>query len=107
MAESFKNLPRPGDAAIQKEPSERDFFDLTVEPQSEKNRGESTIGLSNTSNISNKTINVAPSRALVDKPTSNTGDVRQTFFVGRSHLEQLRDYVHAQYAQGNYLDSQK
>ena len=32
MAKSFKNLPRPGDAAIQKKPSERDFFDLTVGP---------------------------------------------------------------------------
>jgi len=33
--------------------------------------------------------------------------VRQTFVLSRAHLEQLRDYVHARRAQGEYTYSQK
>ena len=33
--------------------------------------------------------------------------VRQTFVLSRGHLEQLRDYVHARRAQGDYTYSQK
>lgn len=34
-------------------------------------------------------------------------DVRQTFVLSETHLEQLKDYVHARRSQGDYLYSQK
>jgi hypothetical protein len=36
-----------------------------------------------------------------------TGDARQTFVVRRHLLEQVRDYVHARRAKGDYAYSQK
>ena len=40
-------------------------------------------------------------------PEKEAGGVRQTFVLSRSHLEQLRDYVHARRAGGDYHYSQK
>ena len=46
-------------------------------------------------------------QAVVTAPTSTQEAVRQTFVLSRGHLEQLRDYVHARRAQGDYTYSQK
>ncbi|WP_125921654.1 hypothetical protein [Hymenobacter lapidarius] len=121
MAKTFKNLPRPGEPTIPKPISERDFFDLTDEPVPVKKAVGQAETARNTSNTSNKgnignTSNSGNITAS-DSPRSETSPgvvavaesegVRQTFVLGRGHLEQLRDYVHARRAQGDYTYSQK
>jgi hypothetical protein len=116
MAKTFKNLPPPG--TLPKPASERDFFDLTEEPLPvEKPAGKmkSTGNTSNISNTDNKdnisnTGNNIESQGAVTAPAdvrAGSEGVRQTFVVGRGHLEQLRDYVHARRSQGEYTYSQK
>ena len=116
MAKTFKNLPRPGEPTGTKPTSERDFFDLSDDPAPVKKGAEllqpiRNIGnTDNTSNIGN-TIAKQEMSAL-PAPTSTAGSVvpdgvRQTFVLSRGHLEQLRDYVHARRAQGDYTYSQK
>ena len=128
MAKTFKNLPRPGQVAIPKPTSERDFFDLSDEPpvakkvseRSEKERNTSntsklnntgnTSNISNSDNTGNTTLPadlIPRQEAVVTAPTSTQDTVRQTFVLSRGHLEQLRDYVHARRAQGDYTYSQK
>jgi hypothetical protein len=110
MAKTFKNLPRPGDTAAPKPTSERDFFDLTDNRGSEKKPSEQPQTKSNTGNTANNAK--AASGASTLAPVATTSDsaqdgVRQTFVLSRGHLEQLRDFVHARRAQGDYNYSQK
>jgi hypothetical protein len=55
-------------------------------------------------NSLNPPVLVSP---LISRPATDEGGVRQTFVLGRGHLEQLRDYVHARRAGGDYNYSQK
>lgn len=123
MAKTFKPLPVPATEPA-KPISERDFFDLTDETVAEpasKPRGNSSPPLDNrgnkkteelginTSNTS-KTSNTDSSVAVLpvsESPQAEERDQRQTFVVSSTQLEQLRDFVHARRAQGNYEYSQK
>ena len=122
MAKTFKNLPRPVEPTAPKPLSERDFFDLTDEPTPAKKAvgkaeiAHNTRNISNSGNTSNtgnnSNINVSESPGLesstgITAATSEAEGVRQTFVLSRGHLEQLRDYVHARRAQGDYTYSQK
>ena len=115
MAKTFKNLPRPGELPVPKPISERDFFDLTDEPVPAKKavgKAETARNNRNTSNpgnISNIGIPVSSDQESSSDVTaaSDSEGVRQTFVLNRGHLEQLRDYVHARRAQGDYTYSQK
>jgi hypothetical protein len=114
MAKTFKTIPAPA-AEPAKPISERDFFDLTDEPlvQQAGSKPANTDNSSNTKNTK-KSVNIGNS-----DNTSNTSsepiipvvveerDLRQTFVVSSAQLEQLRDYVHARRAQGDYEYSQK
>jgi hypothetical protein len=115
MAKTFRNLPRPGELSAPKPTSERDFFDLSDEPISIKKPAERPLAARNTGNIGNmdsigNTGNIIEAASQVSMPpaakTAPDG-VRQTFVLSRDHLEQLRDYVHARRAQGEYTYSQK
>lgn len=55
-------------------------------------------------NSRNTAVLVAPPTS---RPSTQEGGVRQTFVLGRGHLEQLRDYVHARRTGGDYSYSQK
>ena len=122
MAKTFKNLPRPVEPTAPKPLSERDFFDLTDEPTPAKKAvgkaeiAHNTCNISNsgnTSNIGNKSNMDAPGSSGLESLPGITAavvgseGVRQTFVLSRGHLEQLRDYVHARRAQGDYTYSQK
>ncbi|MGI4736587.1 MAG: hypothetical protein ACRYG7_15535 [Janthinobacterium lividum] len=125
MAKTFKNLPRPGDSVPPRPTSERDFFDLSDEraptkispEQSEPARNTGNMGnTGNTDNISNtgntKIAGARPGAGAIAAaealdPGAAPDGVRQTFVLSRGHLEQLRDYVHARRAQGEYTYSQK
>jgi hypothetical protein len=119
MAKTFKNLPRPGESTAPKPTSERDFFDLSDEPTPVKKGAERlktnhNIGnTDNTNNISNAGNSLLPTvaapvpEAIVSPSVTAPDGVRQTFVLSRGHLEQLRDYVHARRAQGDYTYSQK
>ncbi|OGX85387.1 hypothetical protein [Hymenobacter glacialis] len=116
MAKTFKNLPRPGESTVPKPTSERDFFDLSderapvkkpaVKPETMRNTGN-TGNASNTGNLAEKAgVLAAPAAGPATAGAAPDG-VRQTFVLSRGHLEQLRDYVHARRAQGDYMYSQK
>lgn len=122
MAKTFKNLPRPGEPTAFKPTSERDFFELSdvdepvKKPAGDQNKAPNTGNTKNTSNIGNTSniSNISEISGAVTIPdgenvtTSAVSDgVRQTFVVGRHHLERLRDYVHARRSQGEYTYSQK
>ena len=119
MAKTFKNLPPPGDSTPAKPASERDFFDLIDEPtiiekaadkpKSNRNTGnkDNTSNISNTSNTGNTPDKVERVFVAPAAVAAASEGVRQTFVVGRGHLEQLRDYVHARRSQGEYTYSQK
>ena len=122
MAKTFKNLPRPVEPTAPKPLSERDFFDLTDEPTPAKKAvgkaeiAHNTRNISNsgnTSNTDNKSNTDAPGSSGLESSPGFTAavvgseGVRQTFVLSRGHLEQLRDYVHARRAQGDYTYSQK
>ena len=116
MAKTFKNLPRPGEAPTPKPTSERDFFDLSDEVEPVKKPAESQKRVRNTGNISNSgnsdnSSNTEYTASIISAPAVGPGaasdGVRQTFVLSRGHLEQLRDYVHARRAQGEYTYSQK
>jgi hypothetical protein len=118
MAKTFKSIPAPA-AEPGKPISERDFFDLTDEPiaqQADKQGGNETgntenidnikktkklVNISNINNTSNTSIEIASPLVVEDR------DQRQTFVVSSAQLEQLRDYVHARRAKGDYEYSQK
>jgi hypothetical protein len=114
MAKTFKTIPTPA-AELAKPISERDFFDLTDEPLTQQ--AESTAG--NTENTNNTSNTKKPVNTGNNGNISNTDaevinpvvveerDLRQTFVVSSAQLEQLRDYVHARRAQGDYEYSQK
>ena len=119
MAKTFKNLPRPGEPTAPKPTSERDFFELSdvdepvkkpTESQSKARNTHNTGNTSNSSNISNVTAPTSaasvPAAEPIAFPAASDG-VRQTFVLSRGHLEQLRDYVHARRAGGEYTYSQK
>jgi len=119
MAKTFKNLPRPGEPTAPKPASERDFFDLSDDPEPVKKPAQQlesvrNIGntgnnsnISNTGNIVKKASAAATSAPVATVPSGGPDGVRQTFVLSRGHLEQLRDYVHARRAQGDYTYSQK
>ena len=122
MAKTFKNLPRPVEPTAPKPLSERDFFDLTDEPTPAKkavgkaetaHNTRNTSNSGNTSNIGNKSntdelgISGQESSSGITAAVVGSEGVRQTFVLSRGHLEQLRDYVHARRAQGDYTYSQK
>ena len=71
------------------------------------NGGPNNIrNLGNTDNPNN--INTTPLKILANTEGPLAGrDARQTFVLSRNHLEQLRDYVHARRAGGDYAYSQK
>lgn len=111
MAKTFKTIPAPA-AEAAKPISERDFFDLTDEPLTQQTGNES----GNTENTSNtkKLVNIGSSTNTSNTNSNSAGplgveerDLRQTFVVSSTQLEQLRDYVHARRAQGDYEYSQK
>jgi len=114
MAKTFKTTPAPAAAEPAKPISERDFFDLTDEPVAQpadkqekaKNTGNiinkrKTVNTGNSKNTSNTTVEAA------DSVMPEERDLRQTFVVSSGQLEQLRDYVHARRATGDYEYSQK
>ena len=115
MAKTFKTTPALAAAEPAKPISERDFFDLTDEPvaqpadkpekESENtgntNNKKKSVNTSNSKNISNTIAEAA------DSVTPEERDLRQTFVVSSGQLEQLRDYVHARRATGEYEYSQK
>jgi hypothetical protein len=112
MAKTFKTTPAPAAPEPTKPISERDFFDLTDEPVAQpadkpekelENTGNTNNkkNLVNTSNTSN--INTKGAGLLIPEER----DLRQTFVVSSGQLEQLRDYVHARRATGDYEYSQK
>jgi hypothetical protein len=115
MAKTFKTTPAPAAAEPVKPISERDFFDLTDEPVVQPaNKPEKE--LENTGNTNNKknSLNTDNSKNTSNTKTENAGllvpeerDLRQTFVVSSGQLEQLRDYVHARRATGDYEYSQK
>jgi hypothetical protein len=116
MAKTFKTIPAPAAAEPAKPISERDFFDLTDEPiaaPTGKQGGSETGNTNNTENTNKakKTINTSNSSNTpvvpIEPPAVEERDLRQTFVVSSTQLEQLRDYVHARRAQGNYEYSQK
>jgi hypothetical protein len=114
MAKTFKTTPAPAAAEPAKPISERDFFDLTDEPVAQpadkqekaKNTGNTinkrkTVNTGSSKNTSNTTIEAA------DSVMPEERDLRQTFVVSSGQMEQLRDYVHARRAAGDYEYSQK
>ena len=115
MAKTFKTTPAPAAAEPAKPISERDFFDLTDEPvaqpadKQEKepentgntNNKKKTVNTNNSKNTSNTNVEAA------DSVLPEERDLRQTFVVSSGQLEQLRDYVHARRATGDYEYSQK
>ena len=118
MAKTFKTIPAPAAAEPAKPISERDFFDLTDEPRAQQ-AGKQGEALSNTKNTDNtrkteKSVNTGNSNNTSNTNAKPVGplpveerDLRQTFVVSSAQLEQLRDYVHARRAQGDYEYSQK
>jgi len=125
MAKTFKTILAPVTAEPAKPISERDFFDLTDEPvaQSAAKQGDSepsnientntakkakpVVNTNNTGNISNSSIIRVTTPEPIEPLAPEERDLRQTFVVSSAQLEQLRDYVHARRAQGNYEYSQK
>jgi hypothetical protein len=122
MAKTFKTIPAPAAAEPAKPISERDFFDLTDEPavipagKPEGGEPGNTDNISKAGNTgkAKKSVNTDNSgnmgnttSLLADSPAIEERDLRQTFVVSSTQLEQLRDYVHARRAQGNYEYSQK
>jgi hypothetical protein len=122
MAKTFKTIPAPAAAEPAKPISERDFFDLTDEPVATpaskptgKQEGSEAGNTNNTDNTdkTKKPVNTSNSdntsntTSPVELPVTEERDLRQTFVVSSTQLEQLRDYVHARRAQGNYEYSQK
>jgi hypothetical protein len=115
MAKTFKTTPAPAAPEPAKPISERDFFDLTDEPVAQPadkpekesgntgntNNNKNEVNTSNSSNTSN--INTKGAGLLIPEER----DLRQTFVVSSGQLEQLRDYVHARRATGDYEYSQK
>jgi hypothetical protein len=118
MAKTFKTIPAPAAAEPAKPISERDFFDLTDEPiatPASKQEGSEAGNTNNTDNTkkakkpinTSNSDNISNTNSPVGLPTADERDLRQTFVVSSTQLEQLRDYVHARRAQGNYEYSQK
>lgn len=112
MAKTFKNLPPTAAPAAAKPASERDFFDLSDDLAPTKNlayvpetppKASKPGGFNNTRNTGNTALLASPA----PEPATPPEGVRQTFVLGSSHLEQLRDYVHARRAQGDYAYSQR
>jgi len=115
MAKTFKTTSAPAVAAPAKPISERDFFDLTDEPAARlaDKQGKELENTGNTDN-NKKTVNTGNSKntsntaiEAVDSVVPEERDLRQTFVVSSGQLEQLRDYVHARRATGDYEYSQK
>jgi hypothetical protein len=115
MAKTFKTTPAPAAAEPAKPISERDFFDLTDEPVAPL-ADKKAKAVDNTSSTSNnkKLVNTGNNNNIgntnteeIGPPTLEERDLRQTFVVSSGQLEQLRDYVHARRANGDYEYSQK
>jgi hypothetical protein len=115
MAKTFKTTLAPAAAAPAKPISERDFFDLTDEsvaqPADKKVKvAENTSNTDAKKNLVNTGNKNNTSNTDVEAPdplAAEERDLRQTFVVSSVQLEQLRDYVHARRANGDYEYSQK
>jgi hypothetical protein len=125
MAKTFKTILSPAAAEPAKPISERDFFDLTDEPvaqpaakqgdnepsyienTSTTKKAKPAVNTSNTGNTSKPNITGITTPEPIEPLVPEERDLRQTFVVSSAQLEQLRDYVHARRAQGNYEYSQK
>ena len=115
MAKTFKTTSAPAAAEPAKPISERDFFDLTDEPVAQPaNKQEKEIENTGNTNNKKKTVNTGNSKntsntntEVADSAMPEERDLRQTFVVSSGQLEQLRDYVHARRATGDYEYSQK
>ncbi len=115
MAKTFKTTPAPAAAEPAKPISERDFFDLTDEPvappadkkEKEINNSSNTRNIKNPVNTGNKSNTSNTLAEVVEPLVPEERDLRQTFVVSSGQLEQLRDYVHARRAKGDYEYSQK
>jgi len=115
MAKTFKTTPSPAAAEPAKPISERDFFDLTDEPvaqpaaktEKEKASSSNTRNIKNSVNTSNKNNTSNTPSEIAEPLVPEERDLRQTFVVSSRQLEQLRDYVHARRAKGDYEYSQK
>ena len=115
MAKTFKTTPAPAAAEPAKPISERDFFDLTDEPVAQPaNKPETESENTGNTNNKKKPVNISNSKntsntiaEAADSVTPEERDLRQTFVVSSGQLEQLRDYVHARRATGDYEYSQK
>ena len=124
MAKTFKKNPAATEPV--KPISERDFFDLSDDEANRADEITKTTTVHNLSNTGNTSITGikgnTSNKDVSSKPAGNqvtvTSDVpasedeaaegvRQTFVLSRGHLEQLRDYVHARRARGEYTYSQK
>lgn len=127
MAKTFKHLAHPA-AGAAKPVSERDFFDLTDEettppaatgptpppiPKAVGKRNTGKPGNTNNDDNTSKPPATAGGQRAIAKLAAPLAapdagrDVRQTFVLSEQHLEQLRDFVHARRAGGDYLYSQK
>jgi hypothetical protein len=109
MAKTFKTTSAPA-VEPAKPISERDFFDLTDEPLAQqvgKQRGNKPGNTENTNNTKQPVNTSNTTGEAVGPPAVEARDLRQTFVVSSAQLEQLRDYVHARRAQGDYEYSQK
>jgi hypothetical protein len=115
MAKTFKTTSAPAAAEPAKPISERDFFDLTDEPvaQPADKQEKDSVNTGNTNN-KKKSVNTDNNKNISNTNIESTGslmpeerDLRQTFVVSSGQLEQLRDYVHARRATGDYEYSQK
>jgi hypothetical protein len=125
MAKTFKTILAPAAAEPAKPISERDFFDLTDEPvaqpaakqganepsnienTSTTKKAKPVVNASNIGNTNNTDVIRVTASESIDSLAPEERDLRQTFVVSSAQLEQLRDYVHARRAQGNYEYSQK
>jgi len=115
MAKTFKTTPAPAAAEPAKPISERDFFDLTDEPVAQPaNKQEKESENTGNTNNKKKPVNTSNNKntsntiaEAADSVTPEERDLRQTFVVSSGQLEQLRDYVHARRATGDYEYSQK
>jgi hypothetical protein len=115
MGKTFKTIPSPAAAEPAKPISERDFFDLTDEPvaptaakeEQETTSSNNTRNTRNPVNTSNKNNTSNTSTEVAEPVVPEERDLRQTFVVSSGQLEQLRDYVHARRAKGDYEYSQK
>lgn len=107
MAKSFKQLA----AAKEEQPkrtSEKDIFDFLEEDRTPVPAGKATRNnTSNTAEASESKAALAAGPDQAEVLDDEERDLRQTFIIGQSYLERLKDYVHTKRVQGQYEYTQK